>query len=130
MDDDFQKYARETIRELRCLEWERTSSDESKHQYLLDHKYRFEKTLSFCKQFVPDNQAKVLDVGQSYFTTLLAGEYQNVWTIGLDPIIDKGGHRSPFTGERKFPHITFDLNNAKIIEHWPQISERFDLIVY
>ena len=130
MGDDFQKHAQETIQELRRLEWERTSSDESKRQYLIDHEYRFEKTLSFCKQFVPDVQAKVLDIGRSYFTTLLAGEYQTVWTLGLDPIIDKGGHRSPFSDERKFPHITFDLNNARSLESWPRITERFDLIVF
>ncbi len=122
--------AKSIIADLRKAEWQYTSSDQAKDSYLKDHSYRFNWIFSFCSELLPQKQSRVLDVGQSYLTKMLADYYENVWTIGLDPEVDAGGHRSNSSDQPKIPHITFDLNNAKLIDRWPPIDQRFDLIVY
>jgi 2-polyprenyl-3-methyl-5-hydroxy-6-metoxy-1,4-benzoquinol methylase len=130
MEKDFQDSARNIIQDLYHLEWERTSSHKSRSEYLRFHKDRFNKTLLLCKRLMANRQVRVLDVGQSYLTKLLADEYKDVRTIGLDPTTDSGGHRSAVTDERDIPHIKFDLNNSRFPKRWPQLEHRFDLIVY
>jgi 2-polyprenyl-3-methyl-5-hydroxy-6-metoxy-1,4-benzoquinol methylase len=128
--DTFHIQARETLEKLRQAEWTWSSSPESAKQYLVDHEVRFRETLALCKQLVPEPDARVLDVGQSYFTKLLSDYYRQVCTIGLDPSIDVGGHRSTETDARDLKHIQYDLNNSAHPESWPLVMGGFDLIVY
>ncbi len=130
MNKEFIEQARTMLRKMCDEEWKRTSSEESRVQYLKDHRDRFVETLSICRQLVPDNQATVLDVGKSNLTSLLAAEYKHLWTIGLDPTVDTGGHREMPEEAVGIPHIKFDLNDAKFIDQWPSVKKEFSLIVF
>jgi hypothetical protein len=122
--------SRNIIQNLKDSEWKYTSSDESRIQYLQDHKNRFEKTISICKNLVPNKKSRILDVGRSYFTGLLSKEYEDVWSIGFGDSVDIGGHRSYETEQCKIQHIEFDLNNSKYLDRWPKVKIYYDLIVY
>jgi 2-polyprenyl-3-methyl-5-hydroxy-6-metoxy-1,4-benzoquinol methylase len=118
------------LEELRENERFRTSGEEAARLYHNIHQSRFIKTLEICKELVPDPNARVLDVGPSYFTTLLAQEYKNVSTLGLDITTDHGGQRNTSTLALGLPHIKFELNNSQAIGRWPKVVHPFDLIVY
>jgi hypothetical protein len=66
----------------------------------------------------------------SYFTRLLAAEYESVSTLGFDTTTDIGGHRSPQTDELRLPHITFNLNDSRLVDRWPISERKFDLVVF
>ncbi|WP_083811931.1 class I SAM-dependent methyltransferase [Terriglobus saanensis] len=105
-----------------------TCGDQSRRNYLETHKTRFADILRLCRKQVPDASARVLDIGRSELTAHLLNFYRNVHTLGLDPLIDDGGHRE--TSEMvTVPHITFDLLNSQSVLSWPD-CERFDLIVF
>jgi 2-polyprenyl-3-methyl-5-hydroxy-6-metoxy-1,4-benzoquinol methylase len=108
----------------------RTSGEEAAQRYQRNHQNRFHKTLEICKKLIPDPRARVLDVGPSYFTTLLAQEYKDVSTLGLDTMTDHGGQRNASALALALPHVKFELNNSRDIKHWPKVAPPFDLIVF
>jgi 2-polyprenyl-3-methyl-5-hydroxy-6-metoxy-1,4-benzoquinol methylase len=108
----------------------RTSGEEASQRYLVIHKNRFQKTLEICNKLVPDSGARVLDVGPSYFTTLLAQKYKSVSTLGLDIMTDHGGHRHDSTLNLARPHVKYDLNESKNISSWPQVARPYDLVLF
>jgi 2-polyprenyl-3-methyl-5-hydroxy-6-metoxy-1,4-benzoquinol methylase len=108
----------------------RTSGEEAAQRYQIIHHNRFHKTLEICKELIPDPRARVLDVGPSYFTTLLAQKYKDVSTLGLDTMTDHGGQRNASTLALALPHVEFELNNSRDISHWPKIAPPYDLIVF
>jgi 2-polyprenyl-3-methyl-5-hydroxy-6-metoxy-1,4-benzoquinol methylase len=117
------------VDKLQEQERRRTSGKEAALRYENIHHDRFQKTVKICRELVPPPDAQVLDVGPSYLTTLLARAYHNVSTLGLDTATDDGGQRSNSTLALSLPHITFELNNSRDIEHWPRVTKRFDFIV-
>ena len=48
-------------------EKEATSSEKAKKRYLNTHNYRFDFTLDLVSNLVSDKEARVLDVGRSFF---------------------------------------------------------------
>jgi 2-polyprenyl-3-methyl-5-hydroxy-6-metoxy-1,4-benzoquinol methylase len=118
------------LEELRERERLRTSGEEAARNYQIIHNNRFHRTLEICKELIPDPRARVLDVGPSYFTTLLAQEYRNVSTLGLDIMTDHGGQRHDSVIALALPHVKFELNNSKDINRWPKVARPFDLIVF
>jgi len=121
------KILMERLREKERL---RTSGEEAARRYQLIHNNRFHRTLEICKELVPDPHARVLDVGPSYFTTLLEQKYKDVSTLGLDTMTDHGGQRNDSTLALALPHVKFELNNSKDISRWPKVVPPFDLIVF
>ncbi|MGD0590859.1 MAG: methyltransferase domain-containing protein [Bacteroidota bacterium] len=118
------------LEELRERERLRTCGEEAARRYQINHHDRFFKTLEICKKIVPDPRARVLDVGPSYFTTLLAQEYKDVSTLGLDIMTDHGGQRNASAIALALPHVMFELNNSRDIRRWPKVARPFDLIVF
>ena len=106
----------------------KTCGQESMHSYFDMHQARFADILRLCQNQVPNPSARVLDIGRSELTAYLLNHYQNVYTLGLDPSIDDGGHRE-ITRMDAVHHITFDLLNSHNVSSWPD-TERFDLIVF
>lgn len=130
MSNDNRKRAQALFESLRQAERLRTCGDEAAQRYQKIHEYRFQKTLEICKQLVPNSRARVLDVGPSYLTKLLAQTYSDVSTLGLDITIDDGGQRNVSTITLALPHITFELNNTPNPDRWPDVQQPFDLVVY
>ena len=108
-------------------ETSRTNGPRAAEVYVQLHTARFGKMLAICSEYVPGRKSRVLDVGRSGLTALLASYYENVTSIGYDLSADEGGHReqSPLPG---VPHIVFDLNESVNCESWPEYSNEFDLI--
>jgi cyclopropane fatty-acyl-phospholipid synthase-like methyltransferase len=130
MNNNDKKRAKELFKNLRDAERRRTCGDEAARLYQQSHMYRFHKTLEICKKLAPDPHIRVLDVGPSYFSHLLAHEYDKVSTLGLDITKDKGGQQDRSATALSLPHIKFELNNSPYPDRWPKISQTFDLIVY
>jgi len=103
----------------------------SAHDYLACHARRFRDTLNLCALLKPDPATRVLDIGRSYLSYLLAGRYESVTTLGLPLNSASGAHGStPPRSEGREPaeHIVYDLNDSgrKPIP----TTEHFDLIVF
>jgi len=130
MNSNDRKQAKSLFDALRETERLRTCGDEASRQYQISHAYRFQKTLEICKKLVPNTDARVLDVGPSYFSKLLAQEYEKVSTLGLDLKKDKGGQQDKSALALSLPHIEFELNDSPYPERWPKVAGVFDLIVY
>jgi 2-polyprenyl-3-methyl-5-hydroxy-6-metoxy-1,4-benzoquinol methylase len=130
MMNKMQQQPKILLEELREKEFLRTSGEEAAKRYQVIHNNRFQKTLEICKELITDSRARVLDVGPSYFTTLLAKEYKDVSTLGLDTMKDKGGHRNDSAVAMALPHVKFELNKSKDVEQWPEVTQPFDLIVF
>lgn len=107
------------------------SGPSAQDAYLKMHVDRFRRTLSICTHWVPDPAARVLDVGRSPLTGLLAGRYHSVSTLGF-PLAGDPVPPYPITGQdgKDVPHISFDLTRAGHPEEWPDAGKGFDLIVY
>ena len=101
----------------------------SRADYEKSHGFRFQKLLEVCRRHVPSRTARVLDVGRSGLTAVLAGYYGSVATIGFELNEDDGGHRETVAID-DVPHIVFDLNRSADTEAWPDLPQAFDLIVY
>ncbi|MEO1023208.1 MAG: class I SAM-dependent methyltransferase [Bacteroidota bacterium] len=110
-------------------EMERTSSIKAQERYLDNHRERFDYTLKLCLEMKPSQESRILDIGRSAFSNMLAKHYTSVTTLGFPLIEDQGGHREndAFQG---IGHIVFDLNDSKYVDKWPAPSEKFDLIIY
>jgi 2-polyprenyl-3-methyl-5-hydroxy-6-metoxy-1,4-benzoquinol methylase len=130
MKNEKQQQSKILLDKLRERERLRTCGEEAAQRYQIIHYNRFHRTLEICKELVSDPLARVLDVGPSYFTTLLAQEYKDVSTLGLDTMTDHGGHRNASALALALPHVKFELNNSRDIRHWPKVARPFDLIVY
>ena len=110
-------------------EKERTSSIEAQEKYLMEHHDRFLYSLELCKEITASPESRVLDIGRSYFTSLLAEYYNDVTSMGFALETDSGGHREKEQNE-KLDHIVFDLTDSKGFDKWPEVETKFDLIVY
>ncbi len=130
MKNEKRQQSKILLEKLRERERLRTSGEEAAQRYQIIHQNRFHRTLEICKELISDPRARVLDVGPSYFTTLLAQEYKDVSTLGLDMMTDYGGQRNASALALALPHVKFELNNSRDIRHWPKISPPFDLIVF
>ncbi len=117
------------IQSLIDTEKESTSSVGAQENYLRDHTNRFNATIELCKAAVPSKDANVLDIGRSYFTSMLAQQYNNVTSLGFPLDTDDGGHREK-EESKQIGHINFDLTNSKDADSWPKPETKFDLIVY
>src|SRR5690554_4173612 len=120
---------KKTIKSLVDTEKELTSSKNAQERYLRDHANRFDATIELCKGVIPSKEAKVLDIGRSYFTSMLVQHYNNVTSLGFPLDSDDGGHREK-KDAKQIEHIDFDLTNSKDIDLWPISDIKFDLIVY
>jgi len=91
---------------------------------------RFEYTISICRRLKPYPDVRVLDIGRSYLSFMLASHYNSVTTLGM-PLGDHGfAHEYKNVQENRPPHdhIVFDLNDTQtkgIFSAYP-----FDLIVF
>lgn len=118
------------VTELISSERAQTCGPQSRELYQRFHAYRFGKTLEACTRYVPAGAARVLDVGRSALTGMLAETYRDVTTLGLSLHQDTGGHREAEGIPSAVPHIEFDLNRSAEVPSWPRDSSGFDLIVY
>jgi 2-polyprenyl-3-methyl-5-hydroxy-6-metoxy-1,4-benzoquinol methylase len=130
MNNEHQQQAKESLKRLCETERLLTCGEEATRRYQNIHHNRFYLTLEICKKLVPHPHARVLDIGPSFFTTLLAQEYKDVSTLGLDVKTDHGGQRNSSALALALPHIKFDLNNSQNIEHCPRVTSGFDLIIF
>lgn len=114
----------------RMLEAEKavTCGEGSRRNYLSMHEARFADILRLCRMHAPDPSGRVLDIGRSELTAYLTSFYGDVYTLGLDPRADDGGHRE-LKAMDAVPHITFDLLRSDRVSEWPDCG-RFDLIVF
>jgi len=91
---------------------------------------RFTYTITLCKNLKPDQDTKVLDVGRSYLSFLLAQHYVSVCTLGIP--LGEHGYAHEYAGldleRRPQNHITFNLNDAQ--EQGIETEQQFDLIVF
>jgi SAM-dependent methyltransferase len=120
--------AEHVLTQLLEAEKARTCGQESRRNYADVHKARFADILRLCQTHVPEPSARVLDIGRSELTAYLQNFYSNIHTLGLDPVVDDGGHRE-LSKLETVPHITFDLLNSHIVSSWPHRC-CFDLIVF
>jgi len=118
----------EIITELKDQEKKWTSSPEAQAIYKQYHRYRFEKTLALCKKCCPNQEALVLDVGRSEFTSRLKSFFKNTYSMGFEILEDDGGHREG-EGLKDIKHIVFDLNESDQPQKYPDYENTFDLIV-
>ncbi len=118
----------EVLSKLSEVEKSGTCGSESRQTYIEIHKARFADILHCCRKYVPNNHARVLDIGRSELTAHLLNFYQDIHTLGLDTSVDDGGHREMSKMEA-VPHICFDLLNSHTPSGWPNYG-RFDLIVF
>jgi 2-polyprenyl-3-methyl-5-hydroxy-6-metoxy-1,4-benzoquinol methylase len=116
----------EAIDRLVATEKLATSGGNAEGPYKAMHDFRHRKTVEICKQWVPSPQAKVLDVGRSAMTDLLATQYRDISTLGF-PIFLGPNETDP---RPQVPHIEFDLTRCADTQAWPARNSEFDLIVY
>jgi SAM-dependent methyltransferase len=116
------------LAELLAGEIASTCGQASRQNYLAMHQARFAELLELCRHQVPDQSARILDVGRSELTSYLGTYYRNIHTLGLDPGIDDGGHREVSSMDG-VPHIVFDLLSSSVVSSWPDCGG-FDLIVF
>ena len=117
------------IEELIEIEKAKTCGSEASSIYSKRQKKRFATTFDICKKYVPDRHSRVLDIGRSNLTYMLSQYYSHVFTLGYDLTVDAGGHRETVQ-LGNVEHITYDLNESKNPETWPDYPNSFDLIVY
>lgn len=97
-------------------------------EYLDYHRKRFDYVLSFCAQYCPSADSKVLDVGRSVLSGMLAQKYKHVTTMGF-PLGAGGGSADDPRVAGVRDHVVYDLNRAQTLEDIP-CEERFDLVVF
>lgn len=123
-----EKYSK-IIKKLKDDEIGWTSGKNSSITYAKNHQKRHNKVFKFCRQFVPQKDAKVLDIGRSNLTSILNSYYSNISTLGLPLNADNGGHRE-IDDLSNINHIEFDLNRSDEVNEWPSDTIKFDLIVF
>ena len=98
--------------------------------YVAYHAARFEHLSALARQLKPQRATRVLDIGRSRLTSLLATAYDDVITLGMPyetaPFFQ--GYLPPADG-RTLPHIAFDLNALRAGGPMPEAGP-FDLIVF
>jgi cyclopropane fatty-acyl-phospholipid synthase-like methyltransferase len=130
MTETDRREAGELISELREKEQSLTCGEEAAERYRSIHERRFSKTFSLCVELAPDPQIRVLDIGPSHLTHLLAGRYKNITALGFAPSSDRGGHVDKPVAAPGIRQIVFDLNLSQFPDRWPATDRLFDLIVY
>jgi 2-polyprenyl-3-methyl-5-hydroxy-6-metoxy-1,4-benzoquinol methylase len=120
----------EHLQNLQNVERLQTGGADAVRRYAEIHSYRFNRTAHFSKTLVPDPRARVLDIGVSQLTVLLKQYYTRVTTLGWNIADDDGGQRTADVLSLAVSHISFDLNDAEHFERWPDVKEKFDLIVF
>ncbi|MEE9166786.1 MAG: methyltransferase domain-containing protein [Candidatus Neomarinimicrobiota bacterium] len=115
------------IQELIDNEKIRTCGKEISEIYASRQQTRFNLTLQTCKKYVPQKESNVLDVGRSDLTHKLSRYYSHVMSLGFDLNLDDGGHRETVEIDN-VEHITYDLNESKHVDTWPDYPGKFDLI--
>jgi SAM-dependent methyltransferase len=104
------------------------------HDYLAYHHKRFEYVIALCQQLKPRPDTRVLDIGRSYLSLLLAEHYESVTTLGLPLGLPLDAHgfggssRPEYEGKGPAGHIVFNLNDCG--NAVPPTDTKFDLIVF
>lgn len=98
--------------------------------YVAYHAARFAYLLALARRLKPGRATRVLDIGRSRLTSLLAAAYDNVVTLGMpyETAPRFQGYLPPADG-RALPHIAFDLNTLRAGGPLPEAGP-FDLIVF
>jgi 2-polyprenyl-3-methyl-5-hydroxy-6-metoxy-1,4-benzoquinol methylase len=95
------------------------------------HARRFNYLTKLCIRLFPDRGARVLDIGRSYLSHLLAEHYDDVSTLGFPlDVGEHDGHRStPVAPHRDLRrHLVFNLNDAQTQDTIGD-EAKFDLIL-
>ncbi|MCC6181328.1 MAG: methyltransferase domain-containing protein [Bacteroidia bacterium] len=99
--------------------------------YIAYSKKRFDFVLNTCKRIKPDKKTRVLDIGRSYLSYLLADYYDEVTTLGF--ALGDHGYSHEYNEKNKLhepkSHIVFDLNDAQVVGTI-NTDYKFDLIVF
>ena len=113
-------------RALSLIEKSREETSE-KSNYLDFHRERLQYVVRLCERLWPAAEnARVLDIGRSELSRLLAERFRNLETMGFALSDDAGGHTTSW----RMPgaHHVFDLNQAWAPDQWPA-AKGFDVIV-
>jgi SAM-dependent methyltransferase len=89
------------------------------------HERRFEFVLRYLQAHTPPGPRRVLDVGPSFETAMLAAVFPD-WQI--DTLGD--GRDERFVLPPPSRHFTFDLHAAADPPRWPDLGARYDTIVF
>lgn len=92
----------------------------SENNYVAFHSQRYAVLLNIISSYISSGNVKVLDIGSSKLTELIAQEFK----IGVDTL---GFAEDCLTETGK--HYQFDLNNAQWEERWRTDIPKYDLIV-
>jgi hypothetical protein len=89
--------------------------------YIAFHRPRFTFLIDLLRHNVRTTDARILDVGRSYLTTMMHDELgTRIDSLGLEPEQDvPSGH-----------HYCFDLNDAQYRERWRTDIGPYDVIVF
>jgi SAM-dependent methyltransferase len=98
--------------------------------YVAYHAARFAHLLALAQRLKPGRATRVLDIGRSRLTSLLAAAYDDVVSLGMpyETAPDFQGYLAPQDG-RALRHIAFDLNTLRAGGPLPEAGT-FDLIVF
>ena len=102
----------------------RTMSPEAR-AYWPRHARRFEFVLRYLRTHTPPGPRRVLDIGPSFETALLAAVFPG-WQI--DTLGE--GRDERFVLPPPSRHFTFDLHAAAEPRRWPDFAVRYDTIVF
>src|SRR5262245_6042356 len=89
--------------------------------YVAFHRPRFEFVLAVLRRHVAVGSPRILDIGRSHLTTLIAESFRTrVDSLGLEPDEELA------TGS----HHCFDLNDAQHPERWRRDLGPYDVVVF
>lgn len=125
----FRDKAQKIVNQLIADEVAWTCGSEALLKYNKRHEYRFKKTMELCTEHVPNRESVVLDIGPSYLTEMLSSYYDTIYSLGVNPEQDDGGHRG-LSSLSNIPHILFDLNEASEVNTYPEYYSKFDMVVF
>jgi hypothetical protein len=102
--------------------------DNDSENYLWVHSGRYEYLLSVvkeCRKLTGKNPVNILDIGPSFFTTLLEKNFHSdsVFTLGYKHSESRGGHLPADLNLKKESFYHFDLNDSQFPERWIKIPE-------
>ena len=107
--------------------------NEEQSRYFDVHKKRYEILLSIVDELKENKKTpcRILDIGPSFFTKILNDNYPDdeIVSLGLSGDESKGGHLPSFDYLKNMEFINFDLNKAHNINLWPEIKNKFDIII-
>lgn len=106
------------------VEFNSLASNEVMADYGVGHNPRYEYMEKLIRSFNLPKDAKILDIGASFFTLRLTKLFTNITTLGF-PEARELICRMPETVQ----HVGFDLNDSREPEKWIQLP-KYDLIVF